>query len=214
MNRAEKWVVSALVAAVLMGGCSQWPTMRGKGMHGKAIYPPVVQEMRYRKGVSPQQDGVLLRLRYVEGPRFAALFGGTDMVLDPYAAGSGITLDEGWVYINGSFPMISKGGVLRSLWPIIIRSTMAVGSDGTAFIVDCSNAATPWVHCVSGGPVTIWDVKSTPPVLKATLTAGQSAQAKVSSTGVQILSQGPTNTSDQVYRDALALAAVYGVDAP
>jgi hypothetical protein len=169
--------------------------------------------MRFTNGVAPTQDGMLLRLRYVEGPNFGVLFGGTQATLQWRQAGSGISLDSGWSYVTGTFPAAFAGqGVLRTLWPIIIRSTMAVGSDGTEFIVDCSDRDRPWVHCRQGGPVRVYDYKTpASPVEKVVLSPGQSAQLLVSNAGVSVLSTGATNTGDAKYQEIVAKAQVYGL---
>jgi hypothetical protein len=162
-------VAAACVGLVVVGGCGahrgpharqtretaavhREPAARpGQSAGGSAPVTSEVRSIRITHGVANTTDAVRLDVtRGLDpGSGFVAVFGGTRGGLEPATSGSETFLEEGWVYISGSFPMVR--GIIRV--PIVVTNTIGVGADGTRFMVVKDTAApdSPQrVLCIAG----------------------------------------------------------------
>lgn len=101
------------------------------------------------------------------------VYGGTQGGTD--ASGqSTFTLEQGWVYVNGKFPMMRSANSTVSKewvrWPIITSHTIKIGADGTKFAVWSEQVSTSFkqrVYCFDG-TASVWvDDPSKPTLVPA-----------------------------------------------
>ncbi|HEX2836900.1 MAG TPA: hypothetical protein VHN77_02105 [Phycisphaerales bacterium] len=207
-------VVLALIGVGFAGvaGCARQHGHSSPPPGVLAVDMPIIDKVDVRGGKGPPHDGVLMLLRYDRGPSFGALVNDAEISLVPQENASGLELAKGWTYVAGDFGM-SADPLVRTYWPIVIRSTMAVGADGTEFIVDCTSPTTPWVHCRAGTSVKIYDLTKQTDVPVVTITPGNSAKLQVTLSGVTLSATQATNTSDAVYQQAVQTALEFELTA-
>ncbi len=149
----------------------------------------------------PSMDATLIRLVFPNGNWCNLLIGGTEVDISPLLKGSGIKLTTGWVYVHGSFPSIKPGAgqladaSMWGIWPIVVRSTVAAGAEGTTFIVDARSVGDVRVTALadkdgSKSSVNLWDVSSSDPV-------NHKPVEPVNQNGKYVVNEGYTAIIDQ-----------------
>ncbi len=213
-----KCMVRALcvVGCVVGAGCATHGGGHGPGPKAvPAADVPQVQSITLVTGAGPYKSGILMDVLYGRGPSFGMLNNPDAGVrILPAENQSGVQLDRGWAYVNGSFGI--NPTPMWGFWPIIIRSTMAIGADGTEFVVDCTDPSHPWVHCRSGSKVKVFNIKPSPPVEIAVLNPKESAMLSVTTQGttlVGVVQSTPSsgNPGYDVYEEAVLTAKQFGL---
>ncbi len=214
--RSKVWCAAACVMA--LGGCSN-PDSKAILTHAGADLEKVQIEVVTGKA-GANSNGTVVDATCQHGRHFKSAYANTKTLrIEPTTGGSGFFLDDGWVYVRGEFkdtsgtstpdhptdPETKKGHNVWPYWPIIIRSSMAIGADGTEFVADFTTPDVAWVRCRSGGPLRVYDHVSQK--LIETIDPGKSARFKVTSSST-VLDVGATatDTKDPVYVEAVSTA--------
>lgn len=188
---------TGLLAGALSCGCARWPEVTASPLpkaggqykgdrskpgpdrgnqRGRRVAAPMLAGLRHvHDPGNPSMDATLIRLVFPNGNWCNLLVGGTEVDISPLLRGSGIQLTTGWVYVHGSFPSTKpSAGQLADasmwgIWPIVVRSTVAAGAEGTTFIVDARSVGDVRVTALedkdgSKSSVNLWDVSSANPV--------------------------------------------------
>ncbi|MCE7973938.1 MAG: hypothetical protein DYG92_06360 [Leptolyngbya sp. PLA1] len=126
-------------------------TARGRPGSARTLFKPITK-VRIVRGAGKGEDGVGLWIVDQPSTDYRAVFGGTRGGSDPATTGSDLTLDEGWVHLQGSFP--AQRDVFRV--PIVITNVVGIGADATEFIVQkdaVDDTSAGMVICLDG---TVW----------------------------------------------------------
>lgn len=187
---------TGLLAAALSCGCARWPKVTATPLpktggqykderlrpgqdagaqRGRRVAAPMLAGFRHvHDPGNPSMDATLIRLVFPNGNWCNLLIGGTEVDISPLLTGSGIKLTTGWVYVHGSFPSTKPGAgqsadaSMWGIWPIVVRSTVAAGAEGTTFIMDARSVGDVRVTTLadkdgSKSAVNLWDVSSPGP---------------------------------------------------
>ncbi|MFO0832683.1 MAG: hypothetical protein U0637_12680 [Phycisphaerales bacterium] len=183
-------VAASGLLAVGAGGCRAWPRVEASPLPkaggqysgakdftadpqrkagSKFVAAPALTGLRHvHDPRDPSHDATLVRLEYANGNKMNLLLGGTELDISPLLSGSGVVLTQGWAYVHGDFPAHARLTDPKAwgIWPIVVRSTVAAGAEGTSFIVDCRQADSVVVTAVKNkngagvSKVSLWDLSN------------------------------------------------------
>jgi hypothetical protein len=137
-KRGAAMGVFAGTGIMMLGGCCQ---RQGVGI--ARVDTPQVASLRIAHDVPGKTKGTLARLEYLRGAKFDAGFLGTEVIFEDQSQvqvnqSSGIVLLSGLAFVDAAqLPaMYSPPSVAYyRFWPIIRRRKVAVGAEGTKFLV-------------------------------------------------------------------------------